>query len=159
MSYCAKQQYAISGYLEIISAVIQTLALLLMMLFYDNKLNASNLAPLIATLSAFYAFYLGIPQDNILDYLVAGVSLVLASSKIFQLKEIFNTKNSENVSITRWLLVSYISIARLITNLLGVGDKALIFNSGLAFVLNIAVVATAFHYRLPASQQKEKKKK
>ncbi|CAG7709473.1 unnamed protein product [Allacma fusca] len=158
MSYCAKQRYDLSGYMEIISAVVQTVVLLLMMLFYDNKFTATNLAPLVAILSAFYSFYLGIPLDNILEYLVAGVSVVLASSKIFQLKEILNTKNSENVSITRWLLVSYISIARFITNLLGVADKALLLNSGLAFVLNMAIVIVAYHYRRPTSQQKGKKK-
>jgi len=151
-SYCAKQGYKLMSYLEMVAAVVQTLIFLALLMYYNKSLNAFNVGYILVILNAFYSFYLGYPHDKILDYLVAVVSVILASSKLVQLKELFRTKNSENISIFRWLLISYMSCARMTTNLLGTMDTALFISSTMAFVLNVTVVIVSLQYRKAAKE-------
>jgi len=69
-----------------------------------------------------------------------------ASSKILQLQTIISNKSSGEVSRIGWIVASYNSLARIITNLIQTKDMRMVINLLISFILNISIVIACTVY-------------
>jgi uncharacterized protein with PQ loop repeat len=151
LTYNIAQSYPASSFFEYYFSVAQDIVLVLLLLHYNGQLNFVAWSGMGLFLTIFYGLSIEIPNAHIIVWLIKLSGLLSASSKIFQLKEVLSTKESENVSLFAWEVSAYSCIARIITTLALTGDPSLLFNFALNLILNILIITSVIYYRKPKS--------
>jgi len=155
LGYNVVQGYPLASFMEYVFLVVQDIFLLIVILHFVGVLDTMKLGLVGLYIAMFYGFTQGIPHANVLPILMKFATPCSASSKILQLRAIWETKNSETVSVTTWLIAAYTCVSRITTNLLLTGDVPLLINYGIGLILNIMVISSALYFRAPKSPSSE----
>jgi len=153
LGYNVVQGYPLASFMEYVFLVVQDIFLLIVILHYVGLLDTLKLGLIGLYIAMFYGFTEGIPHANVLPFLMKFATPCSASSKILQLRKIWETKNSQTVAVTTWLIAAYTCVSRITTNLLLTGDVPLLINYSIGLLLNTLVIGSAMYFRMPNSSK------
>ncbi|CAL8100776.1 unnamed protein product [Orchesella dallaii] len=149
LGYNVVQGYPLASFMEYVFLVVQDIILLLVIFRCIGKLDTLKLGMVGMYIALFYGFTQGVPHPKTLPFLMRFATPCSASSKILQLRAIWETKNSQTVSVTTWFISAYTCVSRIITNTLLTGDMPLLVNYFIGLVLNISIIGSALYFRMP----------
>ncbi|CAL8113788.1 unnamed protein product [Orchesella dallaii] len=146
LSYNAMKEYPLSSYLEDPFLSLQTLAVLLIVYSYNERLNAKRIISLALVAFAFYILSYGIPTPLVLQAFLTATLPMKVFSKLLQLKQIYNAKTAGNISLVSWTINIYTCVTRIITTMLVTQDMTILLKHTLSVTLNSAVVGLSMYY-------------
>ncbi|ODM91096.1 PQ-loop repeat-containing protein 3 [Orchesella cincta] len=149
LGYNVVQGYPLASFMEYVFLVVQDIILLLVIFRCIGTLDIVKLGLVGLYIALFYGFTQGVPHPKTLPFLMRFATPCSASSKVLQLKAIWETKNSQTVSVTTWLIAAYTCVSRIITNMLLTGDVPLLVNYFVGLVLNASIIGSALYFRMP----------
>ncbi|XP_007444818.2 PQ-loop repeat-containing protein 3 isoform X1 [Python bivittatus] len=130
-------------YIEYPIMIVQDIILCLLVLHYNGKMKHA-LPYTVIFVAGWYAISL---QKWILDLSMNLSTVVSAASKLAQLRCLWQTRDSAQVSATTWGLATYTCAARIFTTLMTTKDSTVLIRFVVMTALNIWVIATILEYR------------
>ncbi|XP_070588988.1 solute carrier family 66 member 3 [Erythrolamprus reginae] len=149
LRYMSYYQYPQLTYVEYPIIIAQDIILCLLVLHFNGKLK-HVLPYTFIFVTGWYAITL---QEWILDLSMNLSTVVSAASKGAQLRCLWQTKDSEQVSATTWALATYTCAARIFTTLMTTKDSTVLIRFVVMMALNLWVIATIFEYRKAKKQE------
>ncbi|OPJ73570.1 PQ-loop repeat-containing protein 3 [Patagioenas fasciata monilis] len=135
--------YPLPTYLEYPIIIAQDVILLLFILRFNGHMKRA----------LFYAvtfgggWYMLTLQKWIIDLAMNFCTLISAASKLAQLRCLWQTKDSGQVSALTWSMSAYTCATRIFTTVMTTNDLAVLIRFITMLILNIWVTATVLHYR------------
>ncbi|KAM9616451.1 solute carrier family 66 member 3 isoform 2-T2 [Morphnus guianensis] len=135
--------YPLQTYLEYPIIITQDVILLLFILRFSGHMKRA----------LFYAVILGggwymlTLRKWIIDLAMNLCTLISAASKLAQLRCLWQTKDSGQVSALTWSMSAYTCATRIVTTVMTTNDLAVLIRFVTMLILNIWVTATILHYR------------
>lgn len=149
MSYNYCNRYSILSYMEYPILLFQEYILIYLVLKYRRQLNANSYKIAGAYFFALSMFLTNIIPTFILAMLVPFCTPIGATSKIIQLYEIIRTKNASSVNLTTWMISAFTNLTRIYTVMVDSGDRMLLANFTISFLLSGSIYLAAFYYKKP----------
>lgn len=149
MSYNYCNRYSILSYMEYPILLFQEYILIFLVLKYRRQLNANSYKIAGAYFFALSMFLTNIIPTFILAMLVPFCTPIGATSKIIQLYEIIRTKNASSVNLTTWMISAFTNLTRIYTVMVDSGDRMLLANFTISFLLSGSIYLAAFYYKKP----------
>ncbi|XP_060114128.1 solute carrier family 66 member 3 [Heteronotia binoei] len=143
LRYHSYYSYPLSSYIEYPIIIAQDVVLLLFVLHYSGKMRHA-LPYTIVFVGGWYVLGL---QKWIVDLAMNLSTLISAASKFAQLRCLWQTKDSGQVSTLTWSLATYTCAARIFTTLMTTKDLTVLFRFVVMMALNVWVTATILRYR------------
>ncbi|NXU73228.1 PQLC3 protein, partial [Oreotrochilus melanogaster] len=143
LRYQMYYSYPLQTYLEYPIIIAQDVILLLFILRFRGNMKRA----------LFYAvifgggWYMLTLRKCILDMAMNFCTLISAASKVAQLRCLWQTKESGQVSALTWSLSAYTCATRIVTTLMTTNDLAVLIRFITMLILNIWVTVTILHYR------------
>ncbi|XP_013922672.1 PREDICTED: PQ-loop repeat-containing protein 3 [Thamnophis sirtalis] len=135
-------------YIEYPLMIVQDIILCLLVLHFNGKMKHA-LPYTVIFVAGWYALTL---QEWILDLSMNLSTVVSAASKLVQLRCLWQTRDSEQVSATTWGLAIYTCAARIFTTLMTTKDSTVLIRFVVMMALNIWVITTILEYRKAKKQ-------
>ncbi|XP_065487178.1 solute carrier family 66 member 3 [Caloenas nicobarica] len=135
--------YPLPTYLEYPIIIAQDVILLLFILRFNGHMKRA----------LFYAvtfgggWYMLTLRKWIIDLAMNFCTLISAASKLAQLRCLWQTKDSGQVSALTWSMSAYTCATRIFTTVMTTNDLAVLIRFITMLILNIWVTATVLHYR------------
>ncbi|XP_009947952.1 PREDICTED: PQ-loop repeat-containing protein 3 [Leptosomus discolor] len=135
--------YPLQTYLEYPIIIAQDVILLLFILSFSGNTKRA----------LFYAvtfgggWYVLTLRKWIIDLAMNLCTLISAASKLAQLRCLWQTKDSGQVSALTWSMSAYTCATRIVTTVMTTNDLAVLIRFITMLILNIWVTATILHYR------------
>ncbi|XP_054853541.1 solute carrier family 66 member 3 [Eublepharis macularius] len=148
LRYQSYYSYPLSTYVEYPIIIAQDVILLLFVLHYSGKMKHA-LPYTVVFVVKWYVLGL---QKWIVDLAMNLSTLVSAASKFAQLRCLWQTKDSGQVSALTWSLAAYTCAARIFTTLMTTKDLSVLVRFVVMMALNVWVTATILHYRKTAKK-------
>ncbi|XP_062981906.1 solute carrier family 66 member 3 [Elgaria multicarinata webbii] len=148
LRYMSYYNYPLPTYVEYPIIIVQDVILLLFVLHYSGKMKHA----LPYTVIFVAGWYMLTLQKWIIDLSMNMSTLVSAASKLAQLRCLWQTKDSGQVSATTWGLASFTCATRIFTTLMTTKDVTVLVRFIVMLALNVWVIATILHYRKPAKK-------
>nr|XP_056712747.1 solute carrier family 66 member 3 [Euleptes europaea] len=148
LRYHSYYNYPLSAYVEYPIIIAQDVILLSFVLHYNGKMKHA----LPYTVIFVVGWYVLGLQKWIVDLAMNLSTLVSAASKFAQLRCLWQTKDSAQVSTLTWSLATYTCAARIFTTLMTTKDLTVLVRLVVMMALNIWVTATILHYRKTAKK-------
>ncbi|XP_003215467.1 solute carrier family 66 member 3 [Anolis carolinensis] len=143
LRYMNYYSYPLPTYVEYPIIIVQDIILLLFVLHYNGKLK--HALPYTAIFAS--GWYMLTLQKWILDLTMNLSTLISAASKLVQLRYLWQTKDSGQVSATTWGLAIYTCATRIYTTLVTTNDATVLIRFIVMLALNTWVLATVLYYR------------
>ncbi|XP_048364780.1 solute carrier family 66 member 3 [Sphaerodactylus townsendi] len=143
LRYHSYYSYPLSTYVEYPIIIAQDVILFLFVLHYNGKMKHAFPYAVIFVMGWYV---LGL-HKWILDVAMNLSTLVSAASKFAQLRCLWQTKDSGQVSTLTWILATYTCAARIFTTLMTTKDLTVLVRFVVMMSLNIWVTATILRYR------------
>ncbi|KYO33007.1 solute carrier family 66 member 3 isoform X2 [Alligator mississippiensis] len=135
--------YPLLTYLEYPILVAQDVILLLCVLHYSGKME--HVLPYIAIFVG--GWYLLTLQKWIIDLAMNLCTLISAASKLAQLRCLWQTRDSGQVSALTWSMSAFTCATRIFTTVMTTNDLMVLVRFVIMLVLNIWVTTTILRYR------------
>ncbi|XP_025892874.1 PQ-loop repeat-containing protein 3 [Nothoprocta perdicaria] len=135
--------YPLQTYLEYPILIAQDVVLFLFILHFSGNMKQA----LLYTVTFVGGWYMLALQKWIMDLAMNLCTLISAASKFAQLRCLWQTKDSGQVSALTWALSAYTCATRILTTLMTTNDLIVLFRFITMLILNIWVTATVLHYR------------
>ncbi|XP_032999001.1 solute carrier family 66 member 3 [Lacerta agilis] len=148
LRYMSYYNYPLPTYIEYPIIIVQDVILLLFVLHYDGKMK--HALPYTAIFVA--GWYMLTLQKWIVDLAMNLSTVISAASKLVQLRSLWRTRDSGQVSATTWSLAVYTCATRIFTTVMTTKDVTVLVRFIVMMALNIWVTATILHYRKPAKK-------
>ncbi|XP_066496078.1 solute carrier family 66 member 3 isoform X3 [Tiliqua scincoides] len=148
LRYMSYYDYPLPTYVEYPIIIIQDVILLLFVLHYSGKMKHA----LSYTVMFVAGWYLMTLQKWIIDLAMNMSTLVSTASKYAQLKYLWQTRDSGQVSALTWGIAVYTCATRIFTTLMTTNDIAVLVRFIVMLALNLWVIATILHYRKTAKK-------
>uniref|UniRef100_A0A8D0BMW0 Solute carrier family 66 member 3 n=1 Tax=Salvator merianae TaxID=96440 RepID=A0A8D0BMW0_SALMN len=148
LRYMSYYNYSLPTYVEYPIIIVQDVILLLFILHYSGKMKHA-LPYTVIFVAGWYILSL---QKWILDLAMNLSTVVSAASKLAQLRCLWQTKDSGQVSATTWGLATYTCATRIFTTLMTTKDATVLVRFITMMILNLWVIATVLHYRKTAKK-------
>lgn len=145
-SYGYTHGYHISTYVETVLLVIQSAAIIVLVIYYDKKWTLENALYTSVALGLIVPTLMGLIPHFLLSILLSLTLPLAVFSKLTQITTIYQIKSRGNVSILTWSLAAYGCFARLFTVYVELGDMQIFFNFFVSSMLNAVVVIMCFYY-------------
>lgn len=145
-SYGYTHGYHISTYVETVLLVIQSAAIIVLVIYYDKKWTLENALYTSVALGLIVPTLMGLIPHFLLSILLSLTLPLAVFSKLTQITTIYQIKSRGNVSILTWSLAAYGCFARLFTVYVELGDMQIFFNFFVSSMLNTVVVIMCFYY-------------
>ncbi|XP_042302239.1 solute carrier family 66 member 3 [Sceloporus undulatus] len=148
LRYMSYYNYPLPTYIEYPIIIVQDVILLLFVLHYTG--NLKHALPYTAIfVSGWYIIAL---QKWILDLTMNLSTLISAASKLMQLRCLWQTKDSGQVSAATLSLAIYTCTTRIYTTLMTTNDATVLVRFIVVLALNIWILATVLSYRKAAKK-------
>ncbi|ODN04744.1 PQ-loop repeat-containing protein 3 [Orchesella cincta] len=154
LSYNAMKEYPLSSYLEDPFLSLQTLAVLLIVYSYNERLTVKRILTLLVVAVAFYILSYGIPSPIILQACLTATLPMKVFSKVLQLKQIWTAKSAGSISLVSWTINIYTCVTRIITTVLVTQDMTILLKHTISVTLNSAVVGLSMYFSRAAKEAK-----
>ncbi|XP_028578367.1 solute carrier family 66 member 3 isoform X1 [Podarcis muralis] len=148
LRYMSYYNYPLPTYIEYPIIIVQDVILLLFVLHYGGKMK--HALPYTAIFVA--GWYMLTLQKWIVDLAMNLSTVISAASKLVQLRYLWRTRDSGQVSATTWSLATYTCATRIFTTVMTTKDVTVLVRFIVMMALNIWVTATILHYRKPAKK-------
>ncbi|KAG8124275.1 putative PQ-loop repeat-containing protein [Naja naja] len=148
LRYMSYYRYPQLTYIEYPVMIVQDIILCLLVLHFNGKMKHA-LPYTVIFVAGWYAITL---QEWILDLSMNLSTVVSAASKLAQLRCLWQTRDSEQVSATTWGLAIYTCAARIFTTLMTTKDFTVLICFVVMMALNIWVITTILEYRKAKKQ-------
>ncbi|XP_013404252.1 PQ-loop repeat-containing protein 3 [Lingula anatina] len=157
LTYQFAHRYPVENYFEYTFLVVQDLLLLYTVLSQEDKLNSTAFLGLGIYLSIFSTFAFGVWPSWLMAVAMGSVIPISLTSKVLQLWNIYQTKDSGQVSLATWVIASYACFARVFTTLVKTRDVIVLTNLAINAVLNSNLVLCIWYFRPYANSDKKRK--
>ncbi|KAM6323624.1 solute carrier family 66 member 3 [Aegotheles albertisi] len=143
LRYQIYYDYPLQTYLEYPIIIAQDVILLLFILHFNGNMKRA----------LFYAvtfgggWYMLTLRKWIIDLAMNSCTLISAASKLAQLRCLWQTRDSGQVSALTWSMSAYTCATRIFTTVMTTNDLAVLIRFITMLILNIWVTATVLHYR------------
>ncbi|XP_030304329.1 solute carrier family 66 member 3 [Calypte anna] len=144
LRYQMYYNYPLQTYLEYPIIIAQDVILLLFILRFSGNMKR---ALFYAVMYPWGGWYMLTLRKRILDMAMNFCTLISAASKVAQLRCLWQTKESGQVSALTWSLSAYTCATRIVTTLMTTNDLAVLIRFITMLILNIWVTVTILHYR------------
>ncbi|CAI5769573.1 Uncharacterized protein PODLI_1B016280 [Podarcis lilfordi] len=148
LRYMSYYNYPLPTYIEYPIIIVQDVILLLFVLHYGGKMK--HALPYTAIFVA--GWYMLTLQKWIVDLAMNLSTVISAASKLVQLRYLWRTRDSGQVSATTWSLATYTCATRIFTTVMTTKDVTVLVRFIVMMALNIWVTATILQYRKPAKK-------
>ncbi|NWH24984.1 PQLC3 protein, partial [Grus americana] len=135
--------YPLQTYLEYPIIIAQDVILLLFILRFSGNTKRA----LFYAVTFWGGWYMLTLQKWIIDLAMNLCTLISAASKLAQLRCLWQTKDSGQVSALTWSMSAYTCATRILTTVMTTNDLAVLIRFITMLILNIWVTATVLHYR------------
>ncbi|XP_038252777.1 solute carrier family 66 member 3 isoform X1 [Dermochelys coriacea] len=143
LRYQSYYSYPLETYLEYPILIAQDAILLLFVLHYSGNMKQA-LPYIVIFVGGWYFLTL---QKWIIDLAMNLCTLINAASKFAQLRYLWQTRDSGQVSALTWSMSAYTCATRIVTTLMTTNDLIVLVRFIIMLVLNIWVTATILRYR------------
>ncbi|XP_034965738.1 solute carrier family 66 member 3 [Zootoca vivipara] len=148
LRYMSYYNYPLLTYIEYPIIIVQDVILLLFVLHYGGKMK--HALPYTAIFVA--GWYMLTLQKWIVDLAMNLSTVISAASKLVQLRYLWRTRDSGQVSAMTWSLAVYTCATRIFTTVMTTKDVTVLVRFIVMMALNIWVTATILQYRKPAKK-------
>lgn len=157
MAYGYTSEYPLSAYGDSYFLFIQTILIILLVLYYKKQYQMAMIYLLFCLFLTFLMFRKLIPSSFV--DILAGLSLVLGLfSRLWQSLCIYRAKSTGNLSALTMLMLFFGSIARIFTSIEETGDPTLIWTYILNSVANFLLLfQLGYYWSAPTPTQQIKK--
>ncbi|XP_009330779.1 PREDICTED: PQ-loop repeat-containing protein 3 [Pygoscelis adeliae] len=135
--------YPLQTYLEYPIIIAQDVILLLFILRFNGNMKRA----LFYAVTFWGGWYMLTLRKWIIDLAMNLCTLISAASKLAQLRCLWQTKDSGQVSALTWSMSAYTCATRIVTTVMTTNDLAVLIRFITMLILNIWVTATILHYR------------
>uniref|UniRef100_A0A7M4EHS0 Solute carrier family 66 member 3 n=1 Tax=Crocodylus porosus TaxID=8502 RepID=A0A7M4EHS0_CROPO len=135
--------YPLLTYLEYPILIAQDVILLLFVLHYNGKME--HVLPYVAIFVG--GWYLLTLQKWIIDFAMNLCTLISAASKLAQLRCLWQTRDSGQVSALTWSMSAFTCATRIFTTVMTTSDLMVLVRFVIMLILNIWVTTTILRYR------------
>nr|XP_009940380.1 PREDICTED: PQ-loop repeat-containing protein 3 [Opisthocomus hoazin] len=135
--------YPLQTYLEYPIIIAQDVILLLVILRFSGNMKRA----LLYAVTFWGGWYILTLRKWIIDLAMNLCTLISAASKLAQLRCLWQTKDSGQVSALTWSMAAYTCATRIVTTVMTTNDLAVLIRFITMLILNIWVTATILHYR------------
>ncbi|XP_009873963.1 PREDICTED: PQ-loop repeat-containing protein 3, partial [Apaloderma vittatum] len=143
LRYQIYYSYPLQSYLEYPIIIAQDVILLLFILHFRGEMKRA----LFYAVTFWGGWYLLTLQKWIIDLAMNLCTFISAASKLAQLRYLWQTKDSGQVSALTWSMAAYTCTTRIVTTVMTTNDLAVLIRFITMLILNIWVTATILHYR------------
>ncbi|XP_009070692.1 PREDICTED: PQ-loop repeat-containing protein 3, partial [Acanthisitta chloris] len=135
--------YPLQTYLEYPIIIAQDVILLLCILRFSGNMKRA----LLYAVTFWVGWYMLTLRKWIIDMAMNLCTFISAASKLAQLRCLWQTKDSGQVSALTWSMSAYTCATRILTTVMTTNDFAVLIRFITMLILNIWVTATILHYR------------
>ncbi|NWI88036.1 PQLC3 protein, partial [Pitta sordida] len=135
--------YPLQTYLEYPIIIAQDVLLLLYILRFSGKMRLA----LFYTVLFWGSWYMLTLHKWIIDLAMNLCTFISAASKLVQLRCLWQTRDSGQVSALTWSMSAYTCATRIFTTVMTTNDLAVLIRFIIMLILNIWVTATILQYR------------
>ncbi|XP_035751226.1 solute carrier family 66 member 3 [Egretta garzetta] len=143
LRYQIYYDYPLQTYLEYPIIIAQDVVLLLFILRFSGNMKRA----LLYAVTFGGGWYMLTLRKWIIDLAMNLCTLISAASKLAQLRCLWETKDSGQVSALTWSMSAYTCATRIFTTVMTTNDLAVLIRFIAMLILNIWVTATILHYR------------
>ncbi|XP_069706621.1 solute carrier family 66 member 3 [Phaenicophaeus curvirostris] len=143
LRYQIYYSYPLQTYLEYPILIAQDVILLLIILHFSGNMKQA----LLYAVTFGGGWYLLTLRKWIIDLAMNLCTLISAASKLAQLRCLWQTKDSGEVSALTWSMSAYTCATRIFTTVMTTNDFTVLIRFITMLILNIWVTATILHYR------------
>ncbi|CAF0856622.1 unnamed protein product [Adineta ricciae] len=158
MAYGYTSGYALSVYGDSYFLFIQTLLIILLVLYYQKRYLAVVVYLVLCSIAGFLMFQKLLPPQ--LVNTLAGLSLVFSLiSRLLQSISIYRDKSTGNLSAITVLMLFFGSIARIFTSIQETGDPTLIWTYVLnTLAISLLIFQLGYYWSAPVPTTEQTKK-
>ncbi|NXL92089.1 PQLC3 protein, partial [Alectura lathami] len=143
LRYQIYYDYPLQTYLEYPILVAQDVILLLLILRFNGNMKRA----LLYALTFWGGWYMLTLRRWIIDLAMNFCTLISAASKLAQLRCLWQTKDSGQVSALTWSMSAYTCATRIFTTVVTTNDLIVLIRFITMLILNIWVTVTVLRYR------------
>lgn len=138
--------YHISIYAEAGLLALQDVIIIALVMNHNKKWTLENALYIFLAASFIIASLCKVVPHPVLDVLLSSTLPLAVSSKVGQIRTIYQLKSRGDVSVFTWALATYGCVARIFTAFVEVGDLQILMNFCVSALLNSIVVALCLYY-------------
>ncbi|XP_077477032.1 solute carrier family 66 member 3 [Stigmatopora argus] len=151
VTYQMYYEYPPPTYLEYPILIAQDVVLLLLIFYYDGRLQHS----LAYSVVFVVGWRLLTVQKWILDFAMSLCTFISGASKFAQLQCLWRSKDAGHVSALTWALATYTCATRIYTTVVTTGDVQVLVRFIVMTLLNLWVLLSVLYYRRRRGSIKE----
>ncbi|XP_028652685.1 solute carrier family 66 member 3 [Erpetoichthys calabaricus] len=149
LSYQMYYSYPPATYLEYPILIAQDAVLLMLIFYYNGKLNHGLISAFIYAVG-WHAVTL---HKWIIDLAMSLCTFISAASKFAQLQCLWEAQDAGQVSALTWGMALYTCLTRIVTTIITTGDLQVLARFIILATLNAVVTFTILHYRRVGKKQ------
>ncbi|XP_019633343.1 PREDICTED: PQ-loop repeat-containing protein 3-like isoform X2 [Branchiostoma belcheri] len=155
MCYHFVNEYPLSTYAEYLFLNIQDLALVLIILYFQDRLGLEALLYITGYFIIVSVLSTSLAVAKIMINFVLPMSM---ASKLIQLRALWTSRDASSVSPTTWFIAFYSCVARIFTTIVETGDIPVLLTQSVSGVLNCSIGLSVVYLQAQKTSAKREKR-